>query len=326
VEHIGTQYQVIKIVLLSGLGNQCLTTKYNNEKTTMRKQYKTITTLFILLLFISCERDIELPYNYPPTLCFNCILNPDSIITASLTYVRNIDTIDTFIGVNNAKIILTENGVKLEQLTNVGKGKYKLNYKPKPQKRYTVTVTYLDFLPLTAETVVPVAPVVTHNVDTVKSVQNPYEPYIITNINFAIVDKIGLDRYWYYVFGRNRNMSDFWPVHHNIYAPFFDDFNRYVDADNNFSYSYYIRINDEGYDGQVLKFTQNNVGKRLGESSTTFYFLTADKHYDKYIKTTVKDRVNKEEDFSFLEPVQIYTNIENGYGIFGSCAITIVKF
>jgi len=312
---------------LSGLDNQCLTAKYNNEKTTMRKQYKTITTLFILLLFISCERDVELPYNYPPTLCFNCILNPDSIITASLTNVRNIDTINTFVRVNNATIVLTEDGVELEHLSFLGKGKYKLNYKPKSQKKYTVTVTHPDYPTLTAETIVPVAPVVSHSVDTIEPVQNPYDPYIITNINFAIADKIGLDRYWYYVLSRNRNVSGLRSVHHNIYAPFFDDFNRYVDADNSFSYSYYIRIKDEGYDGQVLKFTQNNVGKKLdGIYISLFYFLTADKHYDKYIKSTVKDRVNKEEDFSFIEPVQIYTNIENGYGIFGSCAIALIKF
>ncbi|MFW5757030.1 MAG: DUF4249 family protein [Tangfeifania sp.] len=28
----------------------------------------------------------------------------------------------------------------------------------------------------------------------------------------------------------------------------------------------------------------------------------------------------------FFEPVQIYSNIENGYGIFGSCAITTIDF
>ncbi len=294
----------------------------------MRKQYKTIITIFILLVIISCERDIELPYNYPPTLCFNCILNPDSIITASLTYVRNIDTIDTFISVNNAKIVLTEDGVELEQLTSEGKGKYKLNYKPKPQKRYIVTITHPDFLPLTAETVVPAAPIVTHSVDTVEPIQNGYEPYIVANINFAIADKIGLDRYWYYVIRNDIFGSVLQSVQHNINAPFFDDFNRYVDADNSFSYSYCIKIIDNGYDGQILRFTNYGVGKKLlnKDSYNLYHFLSVDKHYDKYIKSTIKNQMNKEEDLSFLEPVQIYTNIENGYGIFGSCAITLIKF
>jgi hypothetical protein len=35
--------------------------------------------------------------------------------------------------------------------------------------------------------------------------------------------------------------------------------------------------------------------------------------------------MNSEGELPFEEPVQIYSNIENGYGIFGACAITTIK-
>ena len=48
---------------------------------------KILFQIIVLLTFISCEKDVTLEFNNMPKLCFNCILNPDSIITASLTFI-----------------------------------------------------------------------------------------------------------------------------------------------------------------------------------------------------------------------------------------------
>ncbi|MCA1760714.1 MAG: DUF4249 domain-containing protein [Bacteroidales bacterium] len=34
--------------------------------------------------------------------------------------------------------------------------------------------------------------------------------------------------------------------------------------------------------------------------------------------------MNEGSDLPFSEPVQIYSNIENGFGIFGACAISTI--
>jgi hypothetical protein len=81
-------------------------------------------------------------------------------------------------------------------------------------------------------------------------------------------------------------------------------------------------MTDEGFDGKVLTFTIQDI---IAGGNRNQYFLNADEHYDKYIKTTLIKRMSENDDLPFYEPVQIYSNIENGYGIFGSCAITTIK-
>ena len=83
-----------------------------------------------------------------------------------------------------------------------------------------------------------------------------------------------------------------------------------------------IRMTDEGYDGQELTFTIPDI---IGGAQRVKYFLNADEHYDKYIKTVIINRLNETDELPFYEPIQIYSNIENGYGIFGSCAITTIN-
>lgn len=55
------------------------------------------------------------------------------------------------------------------------------------------------------------------------------------------------------------------------------------------------------------------------------YLMDVDVNYDKYLKSTIKQDLNNSESLLFNEPVQIYSNIENGLGIFGSAAITSFK-
>ena len=53
--------------------------------------------------------------------------------------------------------------------------------------------------------------------------------------------------------------------------------------------------------------------------------MDADENYDKYLKSTIKQMMNDGGSLLFNEPIQIYSNIENGLGIFGSAAITKIK-
>jgi hypothetical protein len=139
-----------------------------------------------------------------------------------------------------------------------------------------------------------------------------------------IVDKSGKDYYWLY---------GSWKVGgviysggcHTINAPFVDVFNRSIDLEAKYGFTHFlqIRISDEGYDGQVLSFIIPDFVER--DEYTAQHFLNADEHYDKYIKTTIINKMKEDSEFPFYEPIQIYSNIENGYGIFGSCAITSVK-
>ena len=107
-------------------------------------------------------------------------------------------------------------------------------------------------------------------------------------------------------------------------APFADTFNRRYETEEKYGFVHYyqIRLSDERYDGQVLDFIIPDLVPT--NQYRAKHILNASEHYDKYIKTSILSRLNESSDLPFSEPVQIYSNIENGFGIFGACAISTI--
>lgn len=265
-----------------------------------------LTLSFALLLFFSCEKEVKLDFNHQPALCLNCILSPDSLVNARLTISRNIANNYEFDFIDDATIILFEEDQWTDTLTSAGAGKYRLNIKPKLNTRYRIVVMHDNYKDLSATTIIPSYPHIIYNPDTIEYSEQG-EFYII-NAFFDIHDEKDIvNYYWMDAFKTN--------------APFIDDFSRSIDTDSEygFVYNYFMRIEDVGYDGEILSLKAAKTATGVKRP-----FWAADTHYDKYLKSSLKARINNEGELPFREPVQIYTNIENGYGIFGSCAVTTI--
>jgi hypothetical protein len=267
-------------------------------------------------------QDVNLEYDHESKLCLNCVLNPDSIITATLTLSHALDNSENFEKVNNASIKLFENDTLKGELISISDGKYLLKQKPGSGKTYSIVAEAPGFEKIAATTTVPEKPIIKYTKDTTGIIENLKVP--IFDLNVQIFDKLGKNNYWLYntyivggvKYGGNNK---------EINAPYVDTFNRYIDSESKYGFRHFlqIRMTDEGYDGQILEFTiPDNV---VYIDYKAQHFLNADEHYDKYIKTTLIKRMSENDDLPFYEPVQIYSNIENGYGIFGSCAITTIK-
>lgn len=279
---------------------------------------------FSILFFVSCEKEVTLNFEHTPKLCLNCILNPDSIITAKLALSKKLDDSDNFISVENATIKLYEEGILFGELTDYRNGHYLLNKKPTKGKRYKIVAESFDGKMVNATTLVPGAPQIVYVKDTVGSTE--YDARIRYDLNVKLFDKPGKDNYWIYGSWRVGGVM-YGGGSRAINAPFVDTFNRSIDTEAKYGFTYFlqIRISDEGYDGQVLDFIIPDFIVSDQHDSYYQHFLNADEHYDKYIKTTIINKMKEDSDLPFYEPVQVYSNIENGYGIFGSCAITTVK-
>ncbi len=279
--------------------------------------------LFILLICfgftISCEQAVELEFNLQPTLCLNCVLDPDSTITVRLTKARDIDNTYSFENVEGATVLLTEEGMQAKTMQYAGNGNYHINYKPKPNKKYQILVTQPGFPDVKASTVVPEFPTVTYSADTLE--YSKQGQYYNLKANLLIQDKIGKNSYWYYSY-RELHENFTFDLYYETNASFIDDFNRQIDTESKygFKYYYYLRIFDDGNDGKNLDFSLNV------NTDVSSYIISADVHYDKYLKSSVKAQLNSEKELPFREPVQIHTNVENGFGIFGSCAKTSISF
>lgn len=278
--------------------------------------------LFPLILITSCVQDVTIEFKHEPKLCLNCILNPDSIITATLTLSHALDNSENFEKVNNASIKLFENDTLKGELIFISDGKYLLKQKPVTGKTYKIVAEASGYTPISSNTNIPEKPIIKYTKDTTGIIENLKVP--IFNLNVQLFDQPGKNYFWLYLIfeGKDRRDGGFGNA---INAPYVDTFNRYIDSDSKYGFRHFlqIRMTDEGYDGQILEFTIPDNFVYINYKAQ--HFLNADEHYDKYIKTTLIKRMSENDDLPFYEPVQIYSNIENGYGIFGSCAITTIK-
>lgn len=283
--------------------------------------FRTLIFIMFFSLFLSCVDEVTLEFDHEPKLCINCILNPDSLIKTSVTLSHGLDSSAQFEPVNNANIKLFENDILKGELAFLSSGKYLLKQKPESGKVYKIIVEAQGYKTLEAITKIPEKPLINYTKDTTRILENVNRPMM--DLNVQIFDNPGNDYYWVY---------KTWIVNERKYgggsnefiAPYIDNFNRSLDSDSKYGFTHFmqIRMTDEGYDGQELTFTIPDI---IGGAQSVQYFLNADEHYDKYIKTVIINHLNETDELPFYEPIQIYSNIENGYGIFGSCAITTIN-
>ena len=279
-------------------------------------------------IFLSaCEQDLRTDILIQEKLCLNCILNPDSTVKASLSLSQSISEEQTFTKINNARVELVTNGQTVT-LRNSGDGLYSLGSKPAAGAVYEIRANVQGYPLLKATTKVSLKPdasvILTNPV-----VNENIEIYSYT-ANVTINDLLGINRYWfydvYYLLIPQVKSVTFRTGYANIDSPLMDDFNKVTDATEplGYRYEYYLRIKDTNNDGQQLAFNIGFWDTWKNEDYDMYHIMDVDEHYDKYLKSVIKQKMN-ENNVLFSEPVQIYTNIENGLGIFGSAAITSFK-
>lgn len=275
-----------------------------------------------LVLQFSCEKDVNFDFDIEPKVCLNCVLNPDSIVKARLSLSQALNEQNSLIPVEGATIALYENEDFIGYFQDNEDGNYSLALYPKTGAKYKITAEVKGYKTLSASTVVPTYPDISYSKDTIGFTEYLNMP--IFNLDVKLNDPIGKDYYWLYE-TRSLKGKKYGGNCREINAPFVDDFNRVLDAGSDYGFTHFlqIRITDEGYDGLLLEFT---IPGFLGRDEyQAQHFLHADEYYDKYIKTTIINRMKETSELPFYEPVQIYSNVENGYGIFGSCSITVVE-
>ena len=93
----------------------------------------------------------------------------------------------------------------------------------------------------------------------------------------------------------------------------------------------YQCVSDEGYDGALMRFMVREGLPEEGDeywydeddSEDEYYFLFLDRNCYLYERTLNQDGFDM--NFLLLEPVHTYTNIENGFGLFGAFCMVRVR-
>lgn len=278
------------------------------------------------ILFYSCEQEVILDFDNEPKLSLNCILNPDSVVSAKLTLSHNLDNSGSFETVDTGVLTLYEENEIFGILEAKGNGRYILNKKPAEGKTYKIVAEAGNYTTISATTAIPDYPVIEYSKEFTG--HTSYDSTrAVFNMNIQIKDKPGKDNYWIY---QNWVVSGvkYGGVSREINAPFVDEFNKTIDTEAKYGFTLFlgVRLSDEGYDGQSMDFVIPDFVEATKYTFTeAVHILNADEHYDKYLKTSILNRIKETSDLPFFEPVQMYSNIQNGYGIFGSCAVTRIQ-
>jgi hypothetical protein len=295
--------------------------------------------LSVAFLSSSCEKVIEI--NVPEKerkIVLNALVNPDSVFTVHITRSKTILESNTLDFIDDADASLFENGEFAGSLEYMGYDKYILpGFVPQTGNTYRIEVEHPVLKSVQSEITVP-APVSITETDTSRRIGEFGNE--IYNLNIHIDDPDQKENFY--------SLSMFATLRYY-------DFENEVFLDSTRTESIFFRPLDEGNNEfgegfleQQLSFFMDNKlffsdapfrttgGELVMALEYYLYFFAPDTinikvrldHIDKsyYLYSLTRRKYSETNENPFSEPVQVYNNIQNGFGIFTSYASDTVSY
>lgn len=267
-----------------------------------------------------------------PTLVLNSLFNPDSVwsvdVSETINIIDNPQGISYFPFVKDAVVtIYDENNVLVETLayseSGISRPRYLGKSKPMPGKKYRIVVLVKDRFPIQATNVAPEAiPISSVEIDSTAYFLNSGD-----DLNISVT------------FNDPDNESNYYSLKilRNAYTLVNSDTVRYVEdvyyepTDlsflENFDGISGVLFSDRLFNGSITTVkVKSKLKNPLGETERiSLVLLSISKQYYQYFIT--KNLQKREVGDLFSQPVPLFTNVENGVGLFGgyNYAVSIVK-
>jgi hypothetical protein len=275
---------------------------------------KKYTIVLFFLLLSACELivDVDVPFERP-SLTLNSFFTPDSLWYATVDLNRHILDESPIEGVDNALLIVFDGEVAIDTLTNESNGEYRSDTgTPLSGKEYTIRCQAPGYEPVTGRSAIPAHPVLTDvQMEDVSS--NPEDKSLI-RIKFQddgsiknyyqVMLEVERENYdsWAKIIRRSRYKLQMEAADQNIYS-------QYVEVGNSFL------IKDILFNGKEAELVFKVPAHQLINNAGVILSLrTLSEEFYKY-KTTAQVQ-DETSDNPFAQPVNVYKNIENGFGIF----------
>jgi hypothetical protein len=297
-----------------------------------------LTKLFIILLTIvssGCISDLEFDYPATPNLpVVNALLNPDSSISVNIYKLMGVSELSSEL-ITDASVIIYENQGDSISLYLIGEGQYVAEHFPQAGQQYSIKVDVSGYGQISAVTTIPhTNPTISATLGSTWSYYSPPQyidqikayPVLITlspieNNNYLIF-RLMAKRYGHY--WSNDSIDTYEP----IIPPRFDMVSLFS-SDTKFTGvgqdTYYVLQNEHSSFQEnftlILWVSQfvwvtgfGDQGEHLFDTDLYLDVLTCSPDFYQYFRTYIinaSERVNP-----FAEPIEVYSNIENGLGIF----------
>jgi len=289
------------------------------------------------MLFAACDIvvDLDIP-EHERLLVVNSILTTDSIINASISHSVGAFDASSISYVNNATLEVYEDGVLLGEMDEQVSYSYNymdeldstyvynFNQNPVAGKIYSYEIAHPDYEAVRAETSVPTAVKLNVNNVTLLSEEDDEKHY---RVRFSFND--APEDNFYRLRLRNQNA-------------YYDRFDYFESNDASIIYSAGVESDGATFYGDEALFDDemfNGTEKEISidffaynkpwfeepdddfETEYTLELTSVSESYYTYIRS-LRAHYDNQDQFIFAgEPVQVFTNIENGLGVLGSMSL-----
>lgn len=305
----------------------------------MKSGFK-IVVVFILAVLSGCRSDFDLDLEQvSPKLVINALVSPDSVFTVHLTTEYDVLSDKESEIPENATIILIENDNLVATLVKNGNYYIAPGFYVKVGNRYQIKASVAGFPDASADVIVP-KPVKIISIDTSSFIEIDNYGTSMKYLAFTIFfDDPGLNTNYYMLNTFHRVLNNEYEKEHIFDMPFETTSelieytygwgeiilpeisnNRKVGLKkDNKIYAYGMFFSNDLIYGKEAKIQiMVKFNRNLGVSylSQVIRLYSIDENYYRYIKTYAVYNENKE--IPVREPIEVYSNIQGGLGIFGA--------
>lgn len=297
-------------------------------------------TFLWIALSLSCETIVEIDIPVEPTrLVINSTITPENYMSAHISESKHIlDGSDVYKRVQGAIVEIYEDGNLITNLPDSLEGNYiSNNFKPLRGKLYEISVSKAGFETATAQVLMPLDTAVISGikVDTVIEQEFGYSSHFL-RFNVAIQDDAAIDNF-YKISVYEEGL--FIRYDYNVDPPALIDsvyyYNKlYIQTrdpslEEFQSYGQDILFNDELFNGSTYHInvlTSIWVDPNNTNESSISYFVELANTSESYYRYELSSQLQLfTGENPFAQPVTVYNNIENGFGIFGAYNTAVVK-
>ncbi len=283
------------------------------QKSALKYLHNLLVILSAIVLFAACDTfiDVEIPERESKLVVISAF-EPDEPWQVYVSHSLNSFEDDNFFPVSNAEVTIASDDGNFSEQLYYNSGIFYSSSTPEEGTNYTISVKANGYTSVQSANRIP-SPATLISIDTLESFHdgNPTFDFELTfqdpanEANFYILQLYSAETYW-------KNYSDY-PINILSDDPNIESILNKEDSD------ILLFLKDQNFDGKeyTVRFYMPDYFYYPELKGVQFKvkLISCSEEYFRFQKTARQYQYSNDNPFS--QPVQIYSNIENGIGIFG---------
>ncbi len=292
---------------------------------------KQINILIIIVIFFSsCEKIIQIDIeDKGRKMVVNSLFASDSLLKVQLFESKYImDGSYEYPVLEDHSITLFENQTEIETVGSNEYGEYQFISKLMEEKTYSIAIHSPIYGNIRAKSYIPAKSEIDKIEYTAKFSGEPGYEYV-DNVNFKVTftDEKNVENYYmikiFYYAENYEYDPDTWEIISTTYSKYYLPL---TSEDPSIYSTYFISglvFSDELFDGQqhTVSCEPDYFNYNVNRPYYNVELITLSKDLYNYYRSYAQ--YGETKDNPFAEPVKVYNNIENGYGIFGGYSVAL---